>query len=115
MDVRIGLSLLISSAFACLPAMAIERTINVPTDSGAKYSIVSIEGSGADRVAIVKRADRYSIGYTKREYDCSTHKTRSLGTASNLEDLNKAPADTGFTSISRGSVTQFIGPVICSE
>lgn len=102
------------SMFVCAAALATEQKINVPSDSDAEYSIVSVEVSGPVRVAIVKRAERDSVSYSKREYDCAKLTTRSMGTGSKLENLAIAKPDSSVTRIARGAVTQYVGPAVCN-
>jgi hypothetical protein len=98
---------------ASLNAFSAERTIEVPTDDVAVYSIVSVEISGTNRIATIKKMERYSVAYTKSDYDCARMTGHILASGSTLESLSPSHPGKDVIPMARGMVTQYIGPAVC--
>lgn len=113
MDVRKHLLMLAIGVSASLNAFSAEQTIDVPTDDEAVYSIVSVEISGADRIAIIKKTANYSVAYTRSEFDCVKMTSRILATGFDLESLSPSHQKDQIIPMARGRVTQYVGPAVC--
>ncbi|MBK5351604.1 hypothetical protein JFU37_03570 [Pseudomonas sp. TH41] len=113
MDVRKHLLMLAIGVSASLNAFSAEKTIEVPADDESNYSIVSVEISGPERIAVIKKASRYSVAYTRSDYDCVRMTSHILASGSTLESLSISNPDKYVVPMSRGRAMQYIGPAVC--
>jgi hypothetical protein len=113
MDVRKFCLVLAIGISASHHAFSAEKPVFVPTDDEAKYSILSVEISGSIRIAIIKKTSRYSVDYLRSDYDCAHMTSQILAAGPTLESLSDPVPGIEIIPMSRGRVSQFIGPAVC--
>jgi len=89
-----------TTAFFCLSCNAGEVAIAYPSDPGARYSIVAVEGVWPHRTSVLKISREEFTTYVKREFDCANATVRYLGSSNNpglfsqhQEDKYTSPSD----------------------
>jgi hypothetical protein len=104
-------ALLVTSALA----FADERTLAVPTDAKAKYTILAIEGKWPDRTIVTKRDGPSGSGYSKRLYNCSNNTVKYIGSGDSLADMARSKPDPKMGPIVPQSIADYVGRRACKR
>jgi hypothetical protein len=105
----IGLLLISSSASSA------EKTISVPSDAKAQYSVLEIGGKWPKRTIVTKRFGPSGTSYSKRLYDCSNNTVKYLGNGDSLAEMGKSKPDPNMGPIVPQSIAYYVGQHACKR
>lgn len=100
---------------ACQPAWAQfgpDKPYAVPSDRGATYTNLSIEGQGRYRKIATQRSGKSGVSYSLREYDCDQERVRYLATG-DARDVLQQVKPQAWAPIVQGSIASYIGGQAC--
>jgi hypothetical protein len=105
-------ALLIISLLSPLVTAA-EKTLIVPSDSKAQYSVLEKDGVGDDRTIITKRTGSSGTSYSKRLYNCANSSVMYLGTGDSMAEMESSKPDPGMSPIVERSIAYYVGIEAC--
>lgn len=94
---------------------AADKTLVIPTDAKATYSILGIAGEWPNRTIITKRVGSSGTSYSKRLYNCSNHTVKYLGTGNTLEEMAESKPDKNMAPIVPKSIADYVGSHACKR
>jgi hypothetical protein len=94
---------------------AAEVSLVVPTDRGAKYSVLEVTGKWPNRTILTKRVGSSGTSYSRRLYNCSNHTFKYLATGDTIAELAKSKADPAMGPLVSGSISDYVGKHACKR
>lgn len=86
--------------------------ISVPSDPGATYSLVSIDGRNPV-IVVTKRIGKSGQSFSKREIHCNNQTWRYLGTGDNIDAMNASRAAPELSVALEGSIAWHVVQYAC--
>lgn len=91
-------------------------TIYIPSDSDARYEVVSFEKvSETERVLATKRIGSSGVSYSKIAIDCSGKTFQGLGEGDTLEEMNAPRLTEKGLKLVEGSIKYYQVQYACSQ
>lgn len=105
---------LIAALAASFPAVALEQSLEVPSDRKAQYTVLEKGGSGVERTIVTKRVGSTgTTSYSRRLYNCAEGTVKYLGTGETWEAMENSPAAPDMTPIVPGAIADYVGQEAC--
>ena len=111
----IRITIAIALAITDSPSLAAEKSIRIPTDAKAAYTILETGGTWPDRTIVTKRVGSSGTTYSKRLYNCSNSTVKYLGTGDSLVEMARSKADPKMAPIVDQSIADFVGRNACKR
>lgn len=92
-----------------------EYTLSIPTDHGAEYRVLNIEGTKDMPILITKRIGSSGISYAKRIFDCKNKTTKYLGDGDTLTDMNNSSPSPSMGGIYPQSIAWYQWNHVCNN
>jgi hypothetical protein len=92
---------------------AAEKTLIVPSDAKAQYSVLEKDGVGDERTIITKRTGSSGTSYSKRLYNCANSTAMYLGTGDSMAEMENSKPDPGMSPILERSIAYYVGIEAC--
>lgn len=90
------------------------QALHIPTDSKAKYTVLSVNKSGRNGAIIVtRRVGSSGTSYAKRLVDCKASKFKYLGSSDTLAGLKKSKPSPRMSSLINGSISYHVSKFAC--
>jgi hypothetical protein len=105
----------IALAITASPSLAAEKSLRIPTDAKASYTILETEGTWPNRTIVTKRVGSSGTTYSKRLYNCSNSTVKYLGTGDSLAEMARSKADPKMASIVDQSIADYVGRQACKR
>jgi hypothetical protein len=105
-------------ALASLAPVAVaENAINIPTDTEAKWAILSVTKRSDGLVEVISRRVGSSVtNYSKRLVDCANSRFMYLGSGDTLEKMKGGGgADSKMAALTEGSVSTYVSAYACQN
>lgn len=96
-------------------AFAVEKSMAIPTDAKAKYTILETGGKWPNRTIVTKRVGSSGTSYSKRLYNCSNNTVKYLGTGDTLAEMARSKADPKMSPIVGQSIADYVGRQACKR
>jgi hypothetical protein len=105
--------LLLALAVIAPATFAAEKSMSVPTDAKAKYTILEIGGKWPNRTIVTKRVGSSGTSYSKRLYNCSNKTVKYLGTGDSPAEMAQSKPDPNMAPIVPQSIADYVGRQAC--
>ena len=107
--------LLLTLAVIAPAIYAVEKSMTVPTDAKAKYTILETGGKWPNRTIVTKRVGSSGTSYSKRLYNCTNNTVKYLGTGDTLAEMAQSKADPKMAPIVGQSIADYVGRQACKR
>lgn len=110
---RIALGL--ACALQIAAAYAEGTEISIPSDSKARYFILSIGGTTFEPTLLTKRVGPSGVSYTEAVYDCRARTWKYLATGDTMEEMKRSKPDMKMGPLVEGSIAWYKWVYACTS
>ncbi|MGP2486914.1 hypothetical protein ACTUTK_06970 [Pantoea ananatis] len=89
------------------------KTISIPTDTRARYTILDKVKKGSSATITTKREGPSGVSFSKRLYNCSAWTVKYLGDGETIEQMKSSKPDQNMSTIVENSIADYLGKQAC--